>query len=520
MSPATENHPGEDWFVVYVDHHRVVPEHLDPNLDGIRDLPERERAVRIKDGTPIIVSPSLELDQRLITFFTVSTTATQAAKTLKNTAEALKGWLQFLEAEDEGLDWVDADPSHYWAYRRFRTEASFHADASAVLSQSTFQTMHHSALAALYGWAQGRGLVPLSPIPERVGQSRSRTSGNAVRERSNPRRDLWVTPSTFQGWRDIGLRGRLAVRDGRKLRSGPVDPSWRGGRNEDRDVAYVNLMATTALRSQEQASLLLVEVPDISTEVRLSGAVAKYGKSRIYTPLPDQLETLRVYVTGERARAIKRAQRAGRYADLGRRENLLVVRWEQRGRALHWRSEGGQSGTVGDLDAEQRMRLFTRDDAGNLEPAMVWLQDAGLPMSADGERKVFERANKRVEAQARPLGLSPERIPELTQHSLRFTFALWLLAALHRRIDDRLGIDGVIYDERRYEAAFDVVRDMLGHASVTTTKDTYLEPVKGLRRSLLLDGAVAAADLSEVIAMMTATADQVLDADSVFEEED
>lgn len=515
MLPSIENEPGEDWFVVYVDLDRLVPDHLDPHLDNILDLPQRERSARIRSGTPIIVSPSLELDPRLIAYFSVSTVSTQATQTLKSTAEAIKAWMQFLE--EDGCDWVDADQRHYWDYRRFRTEAVHHGEGVTVLSQASFQTVHHTALSSLYGWAKGQKWIAESPIPDRVGRTqRAGRAGSTVRARTSERRDRWVTPLTFQLWRDVGLRGRLAVREGRAVRVGPVDPSWRGGRNVDRDTAYVNLMVTTALRSTEQASLLLVEVPQSSAEVRLSGAVAKYGKSRIYTPLPTELDGLRAYLSGERARAVRRAQKAGRYEDEGRRQNLLVVKWDRRRRHLRWESEDGQSGSVHDLDAGQRKRLYTRDSGGLLEPAMVWLQDAGLPMSPDGERKVFERANDRVAAQAATLGLTPEQVPMLSQHSLRFTFALWLLAALHRRIDERLGVDPTHYDERRYEAAFDVVRDMLGHASVTTTKDDYLEPVKGLRRSLLVDSATAVADLSEVIAKLTTNADQVLDAGTVW----
>lgn len=150
---------------------------------------------------------------------------------------------------------------------------------------------------------------------------------------------------------------------------------------------------------------------------------------------------------------------------------------------------------------------------------MLWLNDDGLPMSTSGVEKIFERANDRVLDQCEALGMTPEDIPNLSQHSLRFTFALWQLLALHRRIDERLGDKPQDYEEERYKVAFDVVRDLLGHADVETTRETYLKPVQTLWVSDLL-GEGFTGELSEVIARMTAGADLVLDTGTVWADEE
>lgn len=73
---------------------------------------------------------------------------------------------------------------------------------------------------------------------------------------------------------------------------------------------------------------------------------------------------------------------------------------------------------------------------------------------------------------------------------MRFTFALFVLLAGIRAIDEHLGYDDASpFRVLNYAQAFDEVRDLLGHSSVETTKRVYLEPVKGVRRSSLLRGA-------------------------------
>lgn len=101
---------------------------------------------------------------------------------------------------------------------------------------------------------------------------------------------------------------------------------------------------------------------------------------------------------------------------------------------------------------------------------------------------MFNTANARVSAQRNALGVESPWV-HVSPHSLRFTFALMLLVAGVRATDERLDLAITDpFDARNYSHVFDEVRDLLGHASVETTKSIYLEPLKGLRRAPLFRG--------------------------------
>ncbi|MDN4491597.1 hypothetical protein QQX13_12205 [Demequina sp. SYSU T00068] len=499
--------------MIQVDDQRGAPEGWLEELDAIADLPKREKEMLLRDEHPIIVSPSLEIDDRLVGFFAYGM-GDVLSKTRLNRARALTRWLEWLSHPEVGVDdWAEAQEWHFWAFKDYRTQSKFHPDGGAI-SEATFSTDTLSVLHDLYRWAERERLVDHSPIPERASRKQGSNS-NTITVKSSAPRVRWATPDTYQMWRDVGLQGCVAVRDGNAVRAGERDPSWKGGRNRLRDVAYVNFMVTTALRAREQSTLLTVELPAMSGNVRLPEGVAKFGNSRIYTPSQIGLHSIERYVSGERAKAVKRAKDKKRYDAFARRHDVRVVTFEGTGRRRRWVAEDGRSGSFEPLTGDDRRGMFVRDEKGRLEPLMLWLNDDGLPMSTSGVEKIFERANDRVFDQCEVLGMAPEDIPNLSQHSLRFTFALWQLLALHRRIDERKGGKPEKYDEDRYEVAFDVVRDLLGHADVETTRKTYLKPAQTLWVGELL-GEGFTGELSEVISRMTAGADLVLDTGTVF----
>lgn len=124
---------------------------------------------------------------------------------------------------------------------------------------------------------------------------------------------------------------------------------------------------------------------------------------------------------------------------------------------------------------------------------------------------VFEQANRRVAAEYARVGSSDE-VPQVNPHVLRFTFALYLLAALHRQADARAERSEMeAYDKRNYGMAYDIVRDLLGHKNRSTTEDIYLAPVQGLRRAAIFSSTVQM-DLSEVIGMLVVDNDRVMGA--------
>lgn len=179
-------------------------------------------------------------------------------------------------------------------------------------------------------------------------------------------------------------------------------------------------------------------------------------------------------------------------------------------------AENGEEIDLDGADQDQRARMFRRDGEGRLEPMMLWLTEAGRPMRPGAWNDVFEAADLRVADWFGRIQASEES-PHVNPHVLRFTFALYLLAALHRRIDEREGYrDTEAYDWRRYGAAYGVVQDMLGHKSEETTVNTYLEAVRGLRQASLFDSTVGMS-LAEVIGVLTHGSDRVMRAGTVFE---
>ena len=145
------------------------------------------------------------------------------------------------------------------------------------------------------------------------------------------------------------------------------------------------------------------------------------------------------------------------------------------------------------VSVTQRQAMFISTEHGR-EPLWLWLNEVGIPMPKETWTDVFKTANLRVAKafeEGRGNGIIDRNAstPQLSPHSLRHSFALFMLIALHRSIDGRLGSDSVTdYDEERYRSAWETVRDLLGHRSITTTQQIYLSPLNGIRLQSLISG--------------------------------
>jgi hypothetical protein len=131
----------------------------------------------------------------------------------------------------------------------------------------------------------------------------------------------WLDPSGYHRWKDLGLRGLDT--DGRE------DRSFRG-RNEQRDAAFADALYGTGLRLTEAASLLLAELPADDpgrgyATCLLADWCAKGGYGHKYWMPRWALVKVLDYVEGARARAVRRAQREGRYDRLDRVRLVLDV---------------------------------------------------------------------------------------------------------------------------------------------------------------------------------------------------
>lgn len=183
----------------------------------------------------------------------------------------------------------------------------------------------------------------------------------------------------FEQWRDVRLSGYGF--DGAR-RAG-----WRG-RNEDRDVAFVDGLYGTGLRLQEWGSVLDVELLRSSTARLFAGLAgdsvpeggAKEGRwYRIPRAVLREVEGYADPLEGSRTEVIRRARRRGSYERLA---YLRVVSgYNTRNRVLY--VEGGGSLSVDVLGPDERRLLFRRAASG-LQPLAVWLSPNGLPKKVEG----------------------------------------------------------------------------------------------------------------------------------------
>lgn len=257
----------------------------------------------------------------------------------------------------------------------------------------------------------------------------------------------------------------------------------------------VELMYGSGLRVQEAGSLLIAEVPPPGpvgafNEAHLPASISKGRRPRAFYVLDDALAMVNSYVATSRRAAVERARTARRYEGVLTVEvtDMQVTTAGVKFRyANSWHHHDN-------IEIAVRRSMFVNTADGS-EPLWLWLNEAGLPMLKDTWTDVFKAANKRV-ATVFDHGRETEaihrnvRAPRLSPHSLRHSFALFMLIALHKSIDARRGDDRTVgYDEERYRLAWEIVRDLLGHSSVTITRERYLAPLNGVRLQSLVDGA-------------------------------
>jgi integrase len=401
----------------------------------------------------------------------------------------MRSWFGFLQATDN-IEWDEATCESFVSYRTWRL---FTAENEGRVTPATFKKAV-PALKMFYDWAVGKGYIEESPIPKAKFQG----SPGAIPKNAREQRHKWVTPRTYAMWRNVGLLDRVAIfdMDTGEVR-GDID-QVRGarGRNQTRNVAFTDLMITTALRNRELSHLLVPEVPSIAGEESLlPSTISKGSRERSWIVLsPEVLASVDYYIRTVRRAQIRTARARGKYRD------------------SHWiltSSEGAPSGSVrmpsgalrslDTFSVEERPRLLI-DSSEGPEPLMLWLNETGEPMDADSWGNVFMKANNRVSREYVRLGVrSPS--PRISAHSLRFTCALFTLLSFAQVIDERLGLDSTSpWIEANYAEAFDFVREFLGHADEGTTKGIYLKPVRDLRRLNGLGGERSLPSLMEFLA--------------------
>ncbi|MET7899424.1 hypothetical protein [Streptomyces mirabilis] len=137
----------------------------------------------------------------------------------------------------------------------------------------------------------------------------------------------------------------------------------------------------------------------------------------------------------------------------------------------------------------------------------MWLTEQGLPMPPDRWNGVFRTANLRCE----DVLLTPEerriernfrlaeirgRSPYATPHAARHSMALYMLIVLNQLMETRYGLTKA--DRRDFALLFGdpwwLVKTLLGHTDVETTKRHYLAPVAHLQLESILTATGIAGD--------------------------
>ncbi|MFJ5779898.1 site-specific integrase [Streptomyces sp. NPDC093094] len=452
---------------------------------GVQNLPEAVARLGLRPGDPVFVRPDGMVDVDLLDFVRSKEFRGLERESKRNYATDTRLLLEFLSSR--GVPWRQATERDLADYRDWRCRAP----ENPRRISGTKWNREAAAFTKLFRWAK------VYPLPVDVSRKEDRAADSVSARVS------WLTPRTWGLWSDTGLRGHV--------RAGVPSPEWES-RTELRNTSFVQLLLSSGLRRQEGGSLLTFELPTQRLRHgrychgRVAAAVTRSKNGRVFYASVDAVGQVEAYVESERAWAVQRAQAQGRY------ERLPVVRLVTKVTgglkpALEWVDRNGAVGgqELSRLGWRERQWLFLEGPDGP-EPAWLWLTEEGLPMAPDRWNGVFRLANLRCEE----VLLTPEerevkrqfrlaevrgKSPYATPHSARHSYALYMLVLLNRLVESRFGLTAA--DRRDFALLFGdpwwLVKTLLGHADVETTKRHYLAPVAHLQ----LESILAAAEVTD-----------------------
>jgi integrase len=469
--------------VRFYNNERALPAELRLSPEAATAI-ERVRSARYR-GQPFVLDDAGRPDVVVNAFFASRHFRSYAESTRRKYAWSLGLWLTFCTGR--AVDWRCASPDDVADFKFWRMTD----EANPTRVQGSAVHADLAAISALYRWAVPRKRAVSDPVV-RVEMSRRRwdatgaSSGRAAEgaPEAEPagvrdRNVKWLAPAAVTRWIDVALRG-LDL-DGREA------PDSRN-RTGSRDAAFAHLLYGSGLRLREGASLLLCELPDDDDpgraywSLRLAAACAKGHRGRMWWLPRQPLGELLTYLEGQRPLAVAQAQAQGRYEQL---TGVRVIEQVQGARRLVLSGpRGGEHVSLDELSPAKRLRVFRRTDAG-LEPAMLWLNENGLPRPMEAWSATFRTGNERVARQG--LGSFV-----CTPHMLRHSFALrWY--SVGRLLWDRRLAHLTVSEQQDFRAQFGdtwhLVQTLLGHRHPQTTVDIYLEPFKSLEVELLLEYA-------------------------------
>jgi site-specific recombinase XerD len=371
---------------------------------------------------------------------------------------ALRDWMVFLTSRGIGLfdsrERLRAGLSAYCEYR-----------ASGPLGsrfEATTWNQHMSIVSSFYRWAVAEGYARAEPFTYRVAtvsyaeQVRQRRVNMAVRRTPKDHVTIKYLEPDFAALFVRALAGLDP--------DGADDEGFRGW-NLTRNTAIGQLALATGLRRREFASLLVYEVPPLPPKPTLlpirfpvPAAVTKGRKFRTTWISFEALATVHSYIELDRAVHVadsrwRPPQRTG--------EPLLISEadaWAGRinGQRVRWET----------LSPAERLRLVAPQGGGS---ALLSVCASGAPFTAWST--VFARTSGRIRRCWEP------RFPHVHPHRLRHTFAISVLERLvggyyqqAARMVKATDADAALMLYLAKADPLMVLRDLLGHSSVTTTE--------------------------------------------------
>ncbi|MET9374141.1 integrase [Streptomyces sp. NPDC002992] len=478
-----------DWHVVWVPDPGRWGTLPAEGVLGVQNLPEAVARVGLRPGDPVYIRPDGSVDRDFLDFVCSEVFHNLERETKRNYGTDYRPLLTFLSSR--GLSWREATPRDLADYRHWRCEAP--ENPSRI--SGTKWDREAAAFTKLFKWGK------VYPLPVDVSRREDRAA-DSVSSRVS-----WLTPRTWGLWSDIGLRGHT--------RPGLAAPGWES-RTELRNTSFVQLLLSSGLRRQEGGSLLVFELPAQRLRHgrymhgRIAGAVTRSKNSRTFYASVHSVGQVESYVASERAWAVQRAQAEGRYERLPMMRLVTKVTSGLKPKVEWVDSDGIVGGQeLSRLGWRERQWLFL-DGPDGPEPAWLWLTEQGLPMDPDRWNGVFRMANLRCEEvllteeerkirrQFR-LAEVQGKSPYVTPHSARHSFALFMLILLNELFEKRYGLTKK--DRRDFALLFGdpwwLVKTLLGHADVETTKRHYLAPVAHLQLESILAAAEATDDAKD-----------------------
>lgn len=399
-----------------------------PPLGASAELLEA-RLLELAPGQPYLVRPDGSIDGDVFLYCDSESFRRLAPGSQLGYAHNLRSYLSFLD--QRGVDWRHATGEDLVAYERWRR----HDPGNPRPISTATYARELTAVRRFYAWQLRHGAVESLPVLEEWVLRPDGTIGPAADARPGTMRSsrpMWLTSTEYRRWRDVGLRGSGV--DNRR------DSSWRS-RNARRNLAFADTLWSSGLSLSEGSTLLTWEVPEESHGKSFSrgrlALSAGAGTVRDFWISDEALRAIDAYRTTDRAAAVQRARRQGRYNDPG---GITVVEPDRV--SLEHRG------------VEERRRMFIEGDGG-LEPASLWLTDVGMPVNQVSWENVFQAANARCAS----AGVEVHCRPQVLRHSFAFRILVaWQRSAVRRSLPGD---------------PFVLIQTLLGHGSVQTTHSLY-----------------------------------------------